>query len=244
VTARETAWHVRVQAVVGELSLHVELSGAGGPVAVVGPNGSGKTTLLRLIAGALPARSGEIVVAGDTLYASDSSIDWPIERRRVGYVPQGFGLFPHLTVVDNVCFALDGHGGAETRAARRARAGRILAALGCQDLTHRRPGQLSGGEKQRVALARALVIEPRMLLLDEPLAALDVSSRRAVRAVLAARLRELDCPSIVVTHDVRDVDALAAQVCVLERGRVTQQGSLQQLRAAPATEFVAEFVQA
>jgi ABC-type sulfate/molybdate transport systems ATPase subunit len=170
-------------------------------VAVVGPNGSGKTTLLRLIAGALPARSGEIVVAGDTLYASDSSIDWP-------------------------------------------RAGRILAALGCQDLTHRRPGHLSGGEKQRVALARALVIEPRMLLLDEPLAALDVSARRSVRAVLAARLRELDCPSIVVTHDVRDVDALAAHVCVLEQGRVTQQGSLQELRAAPATEFVAEFVQA
>jgi molybdate transport system ATP-binding protein len=243
-TGAGAGWCVRIRATIGELGLDVALRGARGPVAIVGPNGSGKTSLLRVIAGAQPARAGEIVVAGVTLYSSDSSIDRPIEDRRVGYVPQGFGLFPHLTVLDNVLFGLHHRSGVEGRGARRARAMGMLTLLGCEELADRLPKRLSGGEQQRVALARALVIEPRILLLDEPLAALDVSARRSGRAVLAARLRELDCPTIVVTHDVRDVEALDAHVCVLEQGRVTQQGSVPQLRARPATDFVAEFAQA
>lgn len=228
------SWRARIVSDVP--SLDVELSGGAGPLALVGPNGSGKTTLLRTLAGARRPRAGRVEVDGIPLFGPD--VDVPIEARRMGYVPQGYGLFPHLRVVDNVAFGLrDG-----PRVARQAAATRMLAALDCAHLARRWPRRLSGGEQQRVALARALVIEPRMLLLDEPLAALDATTRRAVRAFLAEHLRALGRPSIVVTHDARDVAALDAPVCVLEGGRIVQRGSLDALRRDPATDFVAEFV--
>ena len=232
-----SAWRAQLTARVGAFDLDVALSGDHRPLALIGPNGSGKTTLLRLIAGAIPPTAGLIAVDDAVLFESATRIDLPIEQRRIGYVPQGYGLFPHLRAVANVMFGLTGE-----RAARRATALAMLAELGCDHLAERRVGRLSGGEQQRVALARALVIEPRMLLLDEPLAALDVVTRRAVRAELAAHLTRARCPAIVVTHDVRDVIALQARVAVLEAGRIAQIDTVAGVRADPATAFAAEFV--
>ena len=238
------SWSAQLQARVGELRIDVALSGDHGPLALIGPNGSGKTTLLRCIAGAHRPARGEVVVGDVTLMSEARGIDLPSELRRVGYVPQGYGLFPHLRVIDNVAFGLSTGPRRLPRAERRRRALQVLADLDCDHLADRLPARLSGGEQQRVALARALAIEPDMMLLDEPLAALDATARRAVRRFLAERLRALKLPSIVVTHDVRDVVALAARVCVIEAGRIVQRGDVEALRAAPATEFVAEFVAA
>src|SRR5690606_10601889 len=151
---------------------------------------------------ALKPDRGEIVVGDTVLFSASLGIDVGIEQRSIGYVPQGYGLFPHLNVVDNVAFGLAGRAPRRARGERRAVAMQLLTALDCAQLAPRSPARLSGGEQQRVALARALVIEPRMLLLDEPLAALDATSRRAVRAFLAERLAAFAAPSIVVTHDV------------------------------------------
>ena len=232
-----STWQVQLTARVGDFDLDVTLSGDHRPLALIGPNGSGKTTLLRLIAGALRPTAGLIAVHDAVLFESATRIDLPIERRRMGYLPQGYGLFTHLSVLSNVMFGLGGD-----REARRGAALKMLRELGCADLADRRVGRLSGGEQQRVALARALVTQPRMLLLDEPLAALDVVTRRAVRSELAAHLARARCPAIVVTHDVRDVIALGARVAVLDAGRLAQMGGLDEVRDNPATPFAAEFV--
>jgi molybdate transport system ATP-binding protein len=236
------SWRVRVRTRAGALSLDVDLAGGAAPLALIGANGSGKTTLLRVIAGAHAPLGGEIVVRGVTLYSDAQQVDLPSEARGVGYVPQGYGLFPHLSVLDNVAFGLPAGRSRQARVARRARACDMLESLACAHLADRRPDLLSGGERQRVALARALVIEPGILLLDEPLAALDAAGRRSVRDFLAARLRAARVPSIVVTHDVRDVVALDAEVCVLDRGAIVQRGDVASLRAAPASAFVEEFM--
>ncbi|MEM1349104.1 MAG: ABC transporter ATP-binding protein [Myxococcota bacterium] len=238
------AWAATVCARVGAFSLDVSLHGSSGVVAVIGPNGSGKTTLLRALAGALDVDSAEVVVEGVVLEHTQRGVRVPIQARRVGYVPQGYGLFAHLDVADNVAFGLSAGAHRVARVERRRRAMSMLEELGCAELGDRRVGELSGGERQRVALARALVIQPRVLLLDEPLAALDVSVRRAVRAFLAERLERIHAPCVLVTHDVRDVEALAQRVVVLEAGRVAQVGTLEELRSAPANGFVEEFVSA
>ncbi len=237
-----SGWFVSVKAQLGVLQLDVDLRGESKPVALVGPNGSGKTTLLHIISGAISQARGEIEVNGSVLFSSARGINRPTEERGVGYVPQGYGLFPHLRAVDNVAFGLSTGKRRVSQTTRRRLARSMLEELECLDLAERRPRHLSGGEQQRVALARALLIKPSLLLLDEPLSALDAGGRRRVRSFLAARLLSLKTPSLVVTHDARDVAALDAQVAVLEAGRIVQQGSIQQLRAAPATEFVAEFV--
>ncbi len=231
------SWSVSVQARLGSFTLDVSLDGDHRPVALVGPNGSGKSSLLRVIAGAVPASAGRIEVDGRVLYDAEQEIDRPPEERSVGYVPQGFGLFPHLRVVENVAFGL----GEGARADRHLEALRMLEELGCAELATRMPGRLSGGEQQRVALARALVVDPRLLLLDEPLAAMDISARRTMRSFLAGHLRSGERPAIVVTHDPRDVLALEAEAVVLEGGRVVQRGTSEALSAAPATAFVQEF---
>jgi ABC-type sulfate/molybdate transport systems ATPase subunit len=235
------SWRVAVAARLGAFELDVEVAGDDTPTAIVGPNGAGKTTLLRLIAGAYRPHHGSIVVGQRVLFDSDREIDRPIEDRKLGYVPQGYGLFPHLRVIDNVAFGLSRSGAKGSRALRRRAASEVLDALGCTDLGDRFPSQLSGGEQQRVALARALVTDPDLLLLDEPLAAIDAGARRSLRGVLAARLRSRGRPTIVVTHDIRDVIALGANVYALERGRIVQHGTVAELRAAAATDFVAEF---
>ncbi|HKA88421.1 MAG TPA: ATP-binding cassette domain-containing protein [Haliangiales bacterium] len=215
------------------VAVRARLSVGDEPVALLGPNGSGKTTLLLMILGVRPAGRGRVELAGETLYDSARGIDLPVEARRLGYVPQRYALFPHLSVRDNVAFG----------AVDPARVGPLLDTLEIADLADRRPASLSGGEAQRVALARALAAEPRGLLLDEPLAALDVSAAKKVRAYLGATLRALRLPTLVVTHDPEDAAALAARVAVMEAGRIVQEGTLDELRARPASRFVSELLE-
>lgn len=220
----------------GSFHLQVALPPHEGTTVVVGPNGAGKSTLLECMLG-VQRSEGRIELGGDVLLASEEGVDVPPEERRLGYVPQRYALFRHMTVLRNVAFGIKGG----SRAERDDRARDLLDELGAGHLARRKPAALSGGESQRVALARALSIEPRALLLDEPLAALDVGARRRVRDFLGSRLREVGVPTVVVSHDLADAVALAERVVVLEAGRVAQVGSLATLRNEPASPFVAAF---
>lgn len=241
-TTEPVQWRVRIEASAGDFRLDAEIEGDAAPVVVIGPNGSGKTTLLRVVAGAYRPHAGRIRIGDRVLFDSERGIRIAPEERRVGYVPQGYGLFPHLTALDNVAFGMAAGTERRPRPERRRVAAELLAEVGCAHLAQRYPATLSGGEKQRVALARALLPGPEMLLLDEPLAAMDVAARRGLRAYLARHLAQRTRPAIVVTHDPRDVCALGSPVvCVLEEGRVVQSGPREHLAAQPATDFVAEF---
>ena len=236
-------WTVDVAVRAGDFVLQAAIAGGADPVALIGPNGSGKTTLIRAVAGAVEPVSGRVEVAGRVLFDSAEGRSLPPEQRRVGFVPQGYGLFPHLTAASNVAFGLlTGPNRIRSRRERRRRAAAMLDEIECGHLADRYPATLSGGEKQRVALARALLPDPEMLLLDEPLAAMDVTMRRGLRRFLAGRLAERGRPAIVVTHDVRDVRALGTPLVVaLEGGRVVQRGSPDEMAERPANDFVAEF---
>ena len=235
-------WQVSVRAETGSFRLDTTIEGDGSPVVLIGPNGSGKTTLLRVISGAYQPADGRIRVGDRVLLDSGSGVCLAPEERHIGYVPQGYGLFPHLTVLENVAFGLAARRTRRPRGERRAAAAAILDQMGCGHLAGRLPGTLSGGEKQRVALARALLPEPEMLLLDEPLAAMDAAARRDFRAYLAGHLAARNKPAIVVTHDVRDIEALGTPaVYAMEGGRVAQSGGPEELATRPATDFIAEF---
>jgi molybdate transport system ATP-binding protein len=210
----------------------------GRPLALVGPNGAGKSTLVAAIAGLLPLASGAIAIDGVTV--SDTTRTLAPELRRVGVVFQDFLLFPHFTVRDNVAFALRVRGAG--RAAARSQAQPWLERFDLDHLATRHPARLSGGQRQRVALARALASDPQVLVLDEPMASLDVEIRDEVRADLAHHLRAFGKPTVLVTHDADDVAALADDVVVLQAGRVTQYGTLDELRAHPATPYVARLL--
>jgi molybdate transport system ATP-binding protein len=232
----------RIEANVGTLRIDLQLETGPGPLVVIGPNGAGKTSLLLLILGVLPVERGRVEVADTPLVDTAAGIDLPLEHRRLGYVPQDYALFPHLTVRQNVEFALASAREEPDRGRRLQRVAAVLGDLGITVLADRRTRSLSGGEKQRVALARALCVRPHALLLDEPLAALDVHARRGVRAFLSSYLRELGLPTLVVTHDAADAQRLGSQIVVLEAGRVTQRGAWADLVRAPASKFVEEFV--
>jgi molybdate transport system ATP-binding protein len=232
----------RVEARVGTLRIDVALETGQGPLVVIGPNGAGKTRLLSIMLGVLPIERGRIEVDGEVLVDTTLRRDVPLEHRRLGYVPQDYALFPHWTVRENIDFALSSTPSAPDREERAQRVAAVLADLAIRELAERRTQSLSGGEKQRVALARALCVRPRALLLDEPLAALDVHARREVRTFLASYLRELGLPTLVVTHDAADARQLGPQIAVLEAGRITQRGSWDELARAPASKFVEEFV--
>ena len=209
---------------------------AGETVAVLGPNGAGKSTLLAVIAGLLRPASGSVTLAGRTLFDADT---WePPHRRGVSLLAQDALLFPHLSVLENVAFGprSTGHSAAESRAT----ALRWLAEVGAQEFAGRRPGRLSGGQAQRVAVARALASDPRLLLLDEPMAALDVTVVPALRGVLKRVLE--DRTVIIVTHDVIDAYTLADRVVVLEAGRVVDAGPTREVLARPRTPFAAALV--
>ncbi len=238
---RAADWQVRLSARLGAFEIDVELRGGAAPVALIGPNGAGKTTLLRLIAGVHAPGSGLIRAGDAVLYDSERGLALAPEERRVAYVPQGFGLFPHLDIVDNVAFALHAERPRRSRAERRRAAADLLAELDAGHLLERRPADLSGGERQRVALARALLVDPLLLLLDEPLSSLDAQARRTLRAHLAEHLLERERPAIVVSHDARDVLALDACVYAIEDGRIVQHGPADRIAADPATPFLAEF---
>ena len=234
----------RLTTKVERVLIDVELDPAPGSLVVVGPNGAGKTSLLMLLLGALQVERGRIAVGAHIVLDTEMSIDVPLEHRRLGYVPQDYALFPHLTVRGNVEFALASSMSELGRAERAHRVDRLLEDLELASLADRRTQALSGGEKQRVALARALSVEPVALLLDEPLAALDVHARREVRDFLAAYLASVGIATLVVTHDPLDARALGDRIAVLEAGHFTQVGTWEELAARPASRFVEELVQA
>ena len=205
----------------------------GDVVAVIGPNGAGKSSLVRALAGLVPADGTARLDGADLL--SRSARD-----REVGLVFQGQLLFPHLCALDNVAFGPRSRGVARRDADRRAH--ELLDTFGIGELSQRRPRELSGGQAQRVAIARALATEPRLLLLDEPFAGLDVTVAMALRIELARHLQDFDGVAILVTHEAIDALTLADQVLVLDGGRVAQRGTPQHVAAEPATDHVARLV--
>jgi len=203
-----------------------------------GPSGSGKSTILRCVAGLERPDAGRIAAGGDPWFDA-RRVDLPTQRRRIGYLPQGFALFPHLDVRANVAYGIaDGVG----RAARHARVADLVALLRLEGLEHRRPAELSGGQQQRVALARALARGPRLLLLDEPLSALDAPTRETLRGELRELLRAGGVPSIVVTHDRTEALVLGDRVGVLIDGSLRQIGPVLDVFDRPVDEAVARTV--
>ena len=224
----------------GSLELDVKIEAAPGEiVAILGPNGAGKTTFLRAVAGLTPLARGRVSV--DDLILEDTSRDiyLPPERRPIGVVFQDYLLFPHLSALDNVAFGLRARGVASRDA--RTRAAGWLDRLGVGQHSARRRA-LSGGQAQRVALARALAIDPRVLLLDEPLAALDASARGDVRRDLKRHLASFAGMRIVITHDPLEAVALADRLVILEQGRVVQTGSPADVTQRPRSRYVADLV--
>jgi molybdate transport system ATP-binding protein len=225
----------------GSLDLDVELEvEAGQVVALLGPNGAGKTTVLRALAGLLPLSGGQVVLDEQLLEDPARRIRVPAERRPVGMVFQDYLLFPHLSALENVAFGLRARG--RGRAQARELAAAWLDRLGLAGLGSARPATLSGGQQQRVALARALATDPRMLLLDEPLAALDVSTRAEVRRDLRRHLRDFPGVNLVVTHDPLEAVALADRLVVIEQGRILQSGSATEVTERPRSRYVADLV--
>jgi molybdate transport system ATP-binding protein len=221
------------------LDLDVDLEVADAEVlAVLGPNGAGKSTLLRVLAGLLTPDDARVVVDGQVW--DDAALHLPAYRRPLGMVFQDHLLFPHLTVTDNVAFGLRARGVRKHPA--RAAATAWLARVGIDDLGSRRPGALSGGQAQRAALARALVGNPALLLLDEPLSALDARTRLTVRAELRRHLAAYRGSTVLVTHDPVDAMALADRVVVVEDGAVVQAGTPGDVSRHPRTEYVARLV--
>mgnify|MGYP002737218059 FL=1 len=204
------------------------------------PKGSGKSTTQRCLAGLEQPQRGVVEITGTTVTDTARGIDVPPERRSVGYVFQDYLLFPHMSVLDNVSFGLRARGAGRKEADTAARA--WLERLDIADLATRRPGQLSGGQAQRVALARALVTDPDLLLLDEPLAALDAGTRASVRSLLRRHLADFRGAVVLVTHDPMDAMVLADRVVVLEEGRVVQTGTPGEIARRPASDYVAQLV--
>ena len=225
----------------GRLELEAELAvGTGELVVLLGPNGAGKTTMLRALAGLVPLRRGRVVLDGVVLDDVATGDHVPTEQRPVGFVFQDYLLFPHLSALENVAFGLRARGLAKAEARRRAAA--WLERVGLAAHTGSRPRALSGGQAQRVALARAMVSDPRLLLLDEPLAALDAATRTEVRRDLRRHLASFDGSRLLVTHDPLQAIALADRLVVLEAGRVTQTGTPAEVSAQPRSRYVAELV--
>jgi len=222
----------------GGLQLDVRLAvPAGRCLALAGPSGAGKTTIVRLLAGTARPHHGRIINGEDVWLDTSSGVCWPPERRRCGYVFQDYALFPHLTAWRNVAYGLRSRPARERRAAAIA----LLEQFGLARRADAKPATLSGGERQRVALARALAPNPSVLLLDEPLSALDARTRASASRQLTATLRSLDLPVLLVTHEFAEAAQLADQIAVIDHGRIVQQGSATDLAAAPATAFVADF---
>jgi molybdate transport system ATP-binding protein len=231
----------RIGLQLGSLDLQVELELAPGEVvALVGPNGAGKSTVLRCLAGLVALDDGRIELDGTVVDDPAGDVFVEPERRPIGFVFQDYVLFDHLSVLENVAYGLRARGVAKADA--RERAGQWLARMGLAEYVSERPAALSGGQAQRVALARALATDPRLLLLDEPLAALDVGTRAAVRRDLRRHLATFDGIRLIVTHDPVDAYALADRVIVLEAGRVVQSGTLAEVTAHPRTRYVADLV--
>lgn len=220
-----------------DIAIHIER----GVTVLLGPSGHGKTTVLNMIAGIITPDSGVISLGNSPFFDADRGINVDMEKRNIGYVFQDYALFPHLSVFENVAFGLRArHLPSGTI---RMRVMRELERLGIASLQDEIPSRLSAGQCQRVALARTIVIEPCILLMDEPLSALDTQLRARVRNELKILLRQLSIPTLIVTHDALDAIGLGDTVMVMEQGRIVQQGTYDALLAQPASRFVAEFVE-
>jgi molybdate transport system ATP-binding protein len=210
----------------------------GKTVALLGPNAAGKSTTVAAIAGLLPLDRGQITLNDRSLDDPDLSVFVPAEERRIGVVFQEYLLFPHLSVADNVAFGL------RRRKLGRSATAKLVATwldrFGLELVAHRKPSELSGGQAQRVALARALVTEPELLLLDEPLAALDVTTRAQLRHVLSDHLSSFPGPRLLITHDPTEAFLLADEICVIEEGALTQVGTPDDIRLRPRTRYIAD----
>jgi molybdate transport system ATP-binding protein len=207
-------------------------------VALFGPSGAGKTLTLQCLAGLSPADEGRIAVNGRVTFDVTAGVDVPPQQRRVGYVFQGYALFPHLTVADNVGFGVRGL----PRTERLARVARVIHRLGLEGLERRYPRELSGGQRQRVALGRALAIDPDLLLLDEPLSALDLPLRQALREELMQVLADCGAAAVIVTHDFTEAYRLGDRIVVYDHGHVVQSAPRSELLWQPASESVARIV--
>ncbi len=214
-----------------ETSIRVE---EGELLAVMGPNGSGKSSLLQAIAGLLPIGSGSISCYGRVLASAKDKVHLSPQLRKVGLLGQEPLLFPHLTALANVSYGIRERG-----PSRQVAAANWLAQVGLEGMENRKPSQLSGGQKQRVAIARALAAQPQVLLLDEPLASLDVETASATRTLLRQKLREFNRPSILVTHDAVDAIVMADKVAILEEGRLTDFGPVSEVLGRPVRPFAA-----
>jgi molybdate transport system ATP-binding protein len=232
---------LRVASRRGELELDLAFQArAGVTTVIVGESGAGKTSVLRLAAGLDRPVRGQVVLDGEVYTDTAVGVHVPPWRRSVGYVSQDYALFPHLSVAENVAFGLRAAGVSRGEVERRV-AG-VLERTGIAALKRRRPATLSGGQQQRVALARALVLNPRLLLLDEPLAALDLQTRRQVRGELRRLLRELETTTLYVTHSPMEALLFGDRIVVLEAGRISQTGDRDQLLRHPRSRYVAELV--
>jgi molybdate transport system ATP-binding protein len=230
-----------IRLTLGPLDLEMELTiEEGEVVALLGPNGAGKTTLLRAIAGLVPFQSGHVHLDGKVLEDTATNQYVPTEKRPIGFVFQDYLLFPHLSVLDNVAFGLRSRGTPGAAASRKA--SEWLDRVGLSAYARAKPAELSGGQRQRVALARALAPDPRLLLLDEPLAALDVTTRAEVRRDLKRHLATFEGIRMVVTHDPLEAMALADRLIVVEVGRLVQTGTPAEVTERPRSQYVADLV--
>lgn len=230
---------VEIRARVRDFVLRVAFKVHNGELlALFGPSGTGKSLTLRCLAGLLRPEAGRIVLNGRTLFEAAARVDLPPQARRVGYVPQHYALFPHLTVTENIGYGLHDQPAAE----RRVRVAEMVKLMRLEGLETRRPHQLSGGQQQRVALARALITEPEALLLDEPFAALDGAIRGRLQNELLALQRRFRIPTLLVTHDLAEAYALSDRLAVFEGGQVLQIGPKDEVLRRPVTRAVARFV--
>jgi len=230
-----------IQLQLSRLNLEMAFTVASGEVlALLGPNGSGKSTTLRALMGLLPLTGGRIVLDGTVMEDPAQRVMVPPEDRPIGLMFQDYLLFPHLSAVANVAFGLRAKGTAKKAA--RDQALQAMARLGLNGLAEAKPGSMSGGQQQRVAMARALVTDPKLLLLDEPLAALDVSIKTDVRRLLREVLRRSSAANVLVTHDLLDAVALGDRMVVIENGAIVQTGTPAEVTARPRSRYVADLV--
>jgi molybdate transport system ATP-binding protein len=228
-----------IQLRLSRLNLDAAFTVAAGEVlALLGPNASGKSTTLRALVGLLPLAGGRVVLDGTVLEDPAQRARVPPEKRPISLMFQDYLLFPHMSALENVAFGLRSTGTDKKTA--REKASQTLARLDLDGLGEAKPGSMSGGQQQRVAMARALVTDPKLLLLDEPLAALDVSTKTDVRRLLRDVLRQSSAANVLVTHDLLDAVALGDRMIVLENGQIVQTGTPAEVTARPRSRYVAD----